>query len=131
MRAAVRACGRVNGRDEMSSGGGTLLRGAAGGGGAGGGSSSKVGANATSAADGVLTPTVDSPADSEWRSRRGPLDGVGEISGPWEDEDSTGARPEHPSRRSTRPSRRPVENIAENIAAVENTPCARLEISPP
>lgn len=80
----------------MSTGGGTLLRGAAanggGAGGAGGGSSSKATANGgATAADGVLSVTPDSPADSEWRSRRGPLDGVGEISGPWGEEDSTGA----------------------------------------
>ena len=50
----------------MSSGGGTLSRGATGGGGgAGGGSSSKASANGSSGADGVLSVTPDSPADSE------------------------------------------------------------------
>ena len=77
----------------MSSGGGTLSRGATGGGGgAGGGSSSKASANGSSGADGVLSVTPDSPADSEWRARRGPLD-AGEGGGDaWSDEDATGTR---------------------------------------
>ena len=81
----------------MSSGGGTLLRGSSGGGGgaggAGGGSSSKASANAngaSGAADGVLSITPDSPADSEWRSRRGPLDASEGGSGPWGEEDAAG-----------------------------------------
>jgi len=39
--------------------------------------------------DGLLTPTPDSPADSEWRSRAGPLD-VNDGGGPWKQEDSSG-----------------------------------------
>jgi len=39
--------------------------------------------------DGLLTPTPDSPADSEWRSRAGPLD-VSDGGGPWKQEDSSG-----------------------------------------
>lgn len=39
--------------------------------------------------DGLLTPTPDSPADSEWRSRAGPLD-VNDGDGPWKQEDSSG-----------------------------------------
>ena len=75
----------------MSSGGGTLSRGATGGGGgAGGGSSSKASANGSSVADGVLSVTPDSPADSEWRARRGPLDAGGNGDVDWSDEDATG-----------------------------------------
>eukprot|EP00982_Pelagococcus_subviridis_P010821 31032-Pelagococcus_subviridis.AAC.4 len=84
------------------SGGGSLLRAAAanagggggggGGGSAGGGSSSKAAANgAPAAADGTLSITPDSPADAEWRARRGPLDSSEGGSGPWGEEDSTGA----------------------------------------
>lgn len=82
----------------MTNGGGTLLRGASGGGGgaggAGGGSSSKASANsngASGAADGVLSVTPDSPADSEWRARGGPLDASEGGSGPWGEEDAAGA----------------------------------------
>ena len=82
----------------MSSGGSSGPRGAGGGGGgaggAGGGSSSKGVASSERQGDGSLTVTPDSPADAEWRARRGPLDGVGEISGPWGEEDSTGSCPE-------------------------------------
>lgn len=41
--------------------------------------------------DGTLTPTPDSPCDSEWRARRGPLDF--EDAGPWADDDDGGASP--------------------------------------
>lgn len=64
-----------------------------GGGGAGGGSSSKASSNAIGAsgtADGVLSVTPDSPADSEWRSRRGPLDASEGGGGPWGEEDAPG-----------------------------------------
>lgn len=40
--------------------------------------------------DGVLTPTPDSPADSEWRSRAGPLDVNSGNGGPWKQEDCSG-----------------------------------------
>ena len=40
--------------------------------------------------DGVLTPTPDSPADSEWRSRAGPLDVNNGNGGPWKQEDCSG-----------------------------------------
>lgn len=80
------------------------MRGASGGGGgaggAGGGSSSKASANsngASGAADGVLSVTPDSPADSEWRSRRGPLDASEGGSGPWGEEDAAGACVHHHS----------------------------------
>lgn len=78
----------------MSSGGGSGPRGTGGtgggAGGAGGGSSSKGVASSERQGDGSLTVTPDSPADAEWRARKGPLDGVGEITGPWGEEDSTG-----------------------------------------
>jgi len=45
-------------------------------------------ANGNAITDGVLTPTPDSQADSEWRTRLGPLDCV--DGGPWHEEDSTG-----------------------------------------
>jgi len=61
------------------------------GGAGGGGSSSKASANANGAADGILSITPDSPADTEWRSRRGPLDGSEGGSGPWGEEDAAGA----------------------------------------
>jgi hypothetical protein len=80
---------------------GALLRGgggSAGGGGAGGAGggsgSSKAGVNAngaSGAADGVLSITPDSPADSEWRARRGPLDVEVACGGPWGEEDAAGA----------------------------------------
>ncbi|CAL6376550.1 unnamed protein product [Bathycoccus prasinos] len=43
--------------------------------------------------DGVLTPTPDSPADSEWRSRAGPLDVNNGNGGPWKQEDCSGPQP--------------------------------------
>ena len=43
------------------------------------------------APDGVLSVTPDSPCDSEWRNRRGPLD-FDEVGGPWADEDDGGAK---------------------------------------
>lgn len=43
--------------------------------------------------DGVLTPTPDSPADSEWRSRAGPLDVNSGNGGPWKQEDCSGPQP--------------------------------------
>jgi hypothetical protein len=76
----------------MSSGGTTGPRGTGGtraGGGAGGAGGAGV-ASSERQGDGSLTVTPDSPADAEWRARRGPLDGVGEITGPWGEEDSTG-----------------------------------------
>lgn len=39
--------------------------------------------------DGTLSVTPDSPADSEWRARRGPLDAS--EGGPWASEDAAGA----------------------------------------
>jgi len=60
------------------------------GGGSGGGSGGS-GSSARDAAhgDGTLSVTPDSPADSEWRQRRGPLDAA--EGGPWASEDAAGA----------------------------------------
>jgi hypothetical protein len=43
--------------------------------------------------DGTLSVTPDSPADSEWRARRGPLDAS--EGGPWASEDAAGACDEY------------------------------------
>ena len=41
----------------------------------------------------MLSVTPDSPADSEWRARRGPLDAGGNGDVDWTDEDATGLQP--------------------------------------
>lgn len=60
-------------------------------GGSGGSGSSAPSGSARDAAhgDGTLSVTPDSPADSEWRQRRGPLDAA--EGGPWASEDAAGA----------------------------------------
>ena len=69
------------------------LRAAVGGGSAGSGSNTNKASSGTGppAPDGVLSITPDSPADSEWRARRGPLDAA--DGGPWGEEDAAGTPP--------------------------------------
>lgn len=71
------AHGAVNGEENVSKKDGSRGSGSSANGGSGGGG------------DGTLSVTPDSPADSEWRARRGPLD-VGD-GGPWAGEDAAGA----------------------------------------